>query len=313
MSVICFSPIYKKRVWGGRMLEELYSRKLPSYNDSIGESWDVSDRCDDASIVSQGIHKGKTIHELWSKHREEIFGHGFEQVERFPLLIKILDASADLSLQVHPPAQYANELNGEPKTEMWYIAHADQDAKLYVGLQDNVTKDVFHQAIKNGNVDQLTHSITPKSGESILIQSGRLHAIGAGLVIYEIQQNSDTTYRVFDWNRKGLDGKLRELHIEESMKCIDFDDYTPEMDQPDGQSIAQCKHFHVDKIALTARTSIGNPDPERFSIITVISGELESENGQKHTAGDSILLPRNTAPITANADTKILQTTVPRL
>ena len=270
MSVICFSPIYKKRVWGGRMLEELYSRKLPSYNDSIGESWDVSDRCDDASIVSQGIHKGKTIHELWSKHREEIFGHGFEQVERFPLLIKILDASADLSLQVHPPAQYANELNGEPKTEMWYIAHADQDAKLYVGLQDNVTKDVFHQAIKNGNVDQLTHSITPKSGESILIQSGRLHAIGAGLVIYEIQQNSDTTYRVFDWNRKGLDGKLRELHIEESMKCIDFDDYTPEMDQPDGQSIAQCKHFHVDKIALTARTSIGNPDPERFSIITCL-------------------------------------------
>ena len=311
MSVICFKPIYKERIWGGRKLESIYGRSLPEASTLYGESWEVSDRTDDQSVVQFGIYKGKTINQLWNEHREEVFGTGFEASERFPILIKILDATADLSIQVHPPAKYAKKFNGEPKTEMWYIANVDTNAKLHVGLKKEVTKELFNQAINQGTVDQLTHVIHPKAGESIFINSGRLHAICAGNVIFEIQQNSDTTYRVFDWNRKGLNGKPRQLHIEESMTCIDFSDHTPEMDSSDGNSIASCEYFHVEKLECKENTSIENPNPERFSIINIVSGELLSDNGKKHKPGDTILIPRAAPPLTASQDTILLQTTIP--
>lgn len=228
------------------------------------------------------------------------------------MLIKILDARDDLSIQVHPPADIADELGGEPKTEMWYIADATPDAKLYVGLKNGVTKEAFREAIENGSVDQVVHAITPKKGDSIFIPSGKLHAIGAGLLIYEIQQNSDTTYRVFDWNRMGLDGQPRELHVEESMRCIDFNDFEPTMDTPDGDTLANCPYFQVDRLNLKTGTSIGNPDPGRFSIVTVVSGQLESIDGRQHVAGDFLLMPRNASPLKALDDATILQTTIPR-
>ena len=312
MDAITFTPLYMKRVWGGRELENVYGRKLPTADTPFGESWEMTDRPDEQSIVNHGPLTGTSLGDLWQHHREEIFGSGFDQEDRFPLLIKILDARDDLSIQVHPPTNLAAALGGEPKTEMWYIADTTPDAKLYVGLKHGVSKDDFQMAINNGTVDQVVHAITPHAGDSIFIPSGRLHAIGAGLLIYEIQQNSDTTYRVFDWNRMGLDGQPRQLHVKESMRCIDFKDVTPSMDKPDGITLASCPFFKVDRLDLKAAIHLENPDPQRFSIVTVVSGELVSGDGRTHVAGDFLLMPRNAPPLTATHDATILQTTVPR-
>jgi mannose-6-phosphate isomerase len=297
------------RVWGGRTLQEVYGRELPD-SQPYGESWEVTDRPDEQSLISEGPLAGTTLHDLWTQQREEIFGPGLRG-ERFPLLIKILDARDDLSIQVHPPAELAPNLGGEPKTEMWYIADAAPGAKLYIGLSDRVTKEQFEAAIAAGTVDQLVHAVEPEVGQSIFIPSGRLHAIGAGLLIYEIQQNSDTTYRVFDWNRVGLDGTPRDLHVSESMACIDFSDCEPGMDEPDGHTLASCDYFAVDQLDLPEGTALGNPDDDRFSIVTVVDGELRGSDGRTFVPGDFILLPRGGDPLESLTPTAVLQTTIP--
>jgi mannose-6-phosphate isomerase len=297
------------RVWGGRTLQEVYGRELPD-SQPYGESWEVTDRPDEQSLISEGPLAGTTLHDLWTQQREEIFGPGLRG-ERFPLLIKILDARDDLSIQVHPPAEIAPNLGGEPKTEMWYIADAAPGAKLYIGLSDRVTKEQFEAAIAAGTVDQLVHAVEPEVGQSIFIPSGRLHAIGAGLLIYEIQQNSDTTYRVFDWNRVGLDGTPRDLHVSESMACIDFSDCEPGMDEPDGHTLASCDYFAVDQLDLPEGTALGNPDDDRFSIVTVVDGELRGSDGRTFVPGDFILLPRGGDPLESLTPTAVLQTTIP--
>ena len=163
-------------------------------------------------------------------HAAEILGEAKPAAEgRFPLLCKILDAREKLSLQVHPPTSKALELKGEPKTEMWYITDATPGASLYVGLKSGVTRAEFEQKIADGSVADCFHRIPVKAGDTMFLPSGRVHAIGDGLVIFEIQQNSDTTYRVFDWNRVGLDGKPRELHIAQSLASIDFNDFEPKL------------------------------------------------------------------------------------
>jgi mannose-6-phosphate isomerase len=221
-----FEPIFKERVWGGRAIERLYGKKLPA-GVPIGESWEISDRPGDASVIANGPLAGKDLRWLMENHERELLGKAKSANGRFPLLIKILDAQEKLSLQVHPPAHKAAELKGEPKTEAWYIADAAPGAELYVGLKDGVTRAEFETKIKTGAVAECFHRVPVKTGDTMFLPSGRVHAIGAGLVIFEIQQNSDTTYRVFDWNRVGLDGKPRELHVAESLVSIDFADFEP--------------------------------------------------------------------------------------
>src|SRR5205823_11147865 len=164
---------------------------------------------------------------LAEHHDQELLGTVRLQHGRFPLLIKILDAQQKLSLQVHPPPKQAAELGGEPKTEMWYIAEAAPGAELFVGLKRGVTREEFERKIQDGTVAECIHALKVQTGDAMLLPSGRIHAIGAGNVIFEIQQNSDTTYRVFDWNRLGLDGKPRQLHIAEALASIDFNDVEP--------------------------------------------------------------------------------------
>ena len=308
MEPISFQPIYMTRVWGGRTLEANYQRNLPD-EQPYGESWELSDREHEQSLVLSGIHEGRTLNELWTKNREEIFGSKLEG-DRFPLLIKILDARDDLSIQVHPPAEIAPSLGGDPKTEMWYIADRDPEAKLYIGFKNGVSRDQFADSLEDGSVEDQVHAVQPEIGESIFIPSGRLHAIGAGFLIYEIQQNSDTTYRVFDWNRVGLDGTPRDLHVEESMKSIDFDDFEPTMDKPQGDNLAQCEYFHVDQKDLEKGTSFSNGN-ERFAVITVVSGLIISSEGSQFRPGDFFLLPKGASPISADRESKILVTTIP--
>jgi mannose-6-phosphate isomerase len=309
MEPILFQPLYMQRVWGGRELERVYGRTLPD-SAPYGESWEVVDREGEQSVVTNGPFEGKTLHELWTKHRAQIFGTDLPDSPRFPVLIKILDARDDLSIQVHPPADLAPEMGGEPKTEMWYIAAADPGATLYVGLKKGETRESFEKSIQDGTVEKAVHALHPKAGDSIFIPSGRLHAIGAGFLIHEIQQNSDTTYRVFDWNRMGLDGKPRALHVEESLKSIDFADFEPEMDTPNGNTLASCEYFQVDRREIGNGDTILAANPERFAIISVAEGAVQA-GGTIHGPGSFLLLPVGCKGVIASGDTQILEITIP--
>jgi mannose-6-phosphate isomerase len=222
-----FRPIFKERVWGGRKLEQLFNKPLPP-GLLIGESWEISDRPGDISIIANGPLAGKDLHWLVTHHPKELLGNVKLQNGRFPLLIKILDAREQLSLQVHPPSGMAKKLGGEPKTELWYVLDAVPQAELFVGLKRGTSRNHFKRLLKQDAVEDGIHRVEVERGDAMFLPSGRVHAIGAGLVLFEIQQNSDTTYRVFDWNRVGLDGKPRELHPVESIASIDFKDFEPE-------------------------------------------------------------------------------------
>lgn len=224
---LVFKPVFQERIWGGRNLERLYHKPLPP-KVPIGESWEICDRADVQSEIVNGPLAGRNLHWLMQHHRSELMGKAADLHGRFPLLVKILDAEEKLSLQVHPPAGKAHALGGEPKTEMWYITKANHGAELYVGLRNGVTRQEFESKIADGSVAKCFHRISVCAGDAMFLPSGRVHAIGAGLVIFEIQQNSDTTYRVFDWNRVDAQGKPRQLHVKESLECIDFEDFEPE-------------------------------------------------------------------------------------
>ena len=310
MEPITFRPIYMERVWGGREMAKLYQRDLPGNATPIGESWELVDRKNEQSVVDHGPWAGTSLNELWCKHREEIFGN-HPPSRRFPILLKILDARSDLSIQVHPPAAIAQQLGGEPKTEMWFIADCDPGATLYVGLKHGVKREDFEGAIRTGNVAGCVHQLRPNTGDSIFIPSGRLHAIGGGFLIHEIQQNSDTTYRVFDWNRTGLDGNPRELHVDASLASIDFEDIEPAMNSRDQSLLADCPHFRTARVMLGAGAELTNPDKNNFSLISIINGSLQSIDGREFEKGRTLLLPRGASPLTATRDCLLLQVTLP--
>ena len=190
---------------------------------------------------------------------------------------------------------------------MWYIADCKPGAKLYVGLKEGAEKSSFEKAIADATVAEQVHAITPEKGQSIFIESGRLHAIGAGFLIHEIQQNSDTTYRVFDWNRTDPKGNPRQLHVAKSLACINFDDHEPEMDIPSGETLATCPFFKTTFHQLKPGESIGNESPDRFSLITVIDGSLAGGIA----AGQTVLLPKSADPLPANCGTSVLRITIP--
>jgi len=307
---LIFEPLFMERVWGGRRLEELFHKPLPP-GQPIGESWEIVDREDAQSIVRNGSLRGKTLHELWTEHRLDVFGSQAPEASRFPLLFKLLDARERLSVQVHPPARIAPTLGGEPKTEMWFIVENDGDGDIFAGLRKEVTREDFEQALKNGSVAEKIHRVPVKAGDAIFIPSGRIHAIGAGNVIVEVQQNSDTTYRVFDWNRVGLDGKARALHIEESMRSIDFDDFEPELTRQRGNMVVESDYFHVERVEL--KDSIEAVPKGKFAIFTCLSGAVEC-GGFHFSPGDFFLLPatmENREIHSTKADTTLLRTTIP--
>ena len=286
---LSFEPLPMERVWGGRQFEVLLGKSLP-HGEVIGELWEIVDRPEAQSVVHEGSLRGMTLNDLWANHRAEVFGsrHLSNPSPRFPLLVKLLDARERLSVQVHPPAHMAGELGGEPKTECWYFLHASGDASVYAGLKKGVTREEFERALAAGTVEEKLHRAPVKTGESIFIPSGRLHAIGEGLVIVEIQQNSDTTYRVFDWNRTGLDGKPRDLHVGQSMVSIDFDDFEPAITPAFDPTVADCPLFHVVKHELAAPLDLSSGDD--FSVVTGLTGVSEC-GGVRLNPGFFLLIP----------------------
>ncbi len=276
-----------ERVWGGRRLESLYGKKLPP-GKTIGESWEISDRPEAQSVVRQGRWRGKTLHELWVHQRAEIFGEGLPDSARFPILAKLLDAREKLSLQVHPPAAVAESLGGESKSEVWYFAEADEGAEIFAGLRAGVRPEEFQRALGDGSAADMVPRFVVKTGDSFFVPSGRLHAIGGGNLIVEIQENSDTTYRVYDWARLDAAGRPRTLHIEQAMRSIDFGDFEPALVRPEGELIVRCPHFTVEKWKLEGpRTPNDGPV---FALFFCLRGAVKMAE-TRIAAGEFFLVP----------------------
>lgn len=293
MKFIEFNPLYKERIWGGRRLNKTLGRILPN-EQAYGESWDIVDREEAQSTVSQGNWQGLTIRQLLEEQSDYIMGPKWLPHKKFPILVKWLDCRERLSIQVHPPKELQELLNGESKTENWYIVEADPGASVFAGLQENVTPATFLKTLKKGSPEPYLHRINTTQGDSLFIPSGRLHAIAEGNLILEIQENSDTTYRVYDWGRLGLDGKLRELHIEKSLLSINFNDIKPSKipASKENSILADCPEFRIQKICLhTPLEIIPNQEPK---ILSVVEGSLKitDTHGSTHLSkGTNILLP----------------------
>jgi mannose-6-phosphate isomerase len=283
-----FEPIYKDAIWGGGRIAKMFHRS--SVPPCCAESWEISDRIEGESRVMDGPFKGQTIHELIEQFGENLLGLGRKE-KRFPLLIKIIDARESLSLQVHPSEETASICHGEPKSEMWYVL---EGGPVYAGFKKPVTPKQWVWAVQSNQMIDLTQEYQTKMGDAVFIPGGRIHAIGAGCMMLEVQQNSDTTYRVYDWNRIGVDGKPRALHLEQAMKCIKWDD--------DNNPIAECQlieagndfkrwnilstlFFTIEKWEISSLYRV-NADSKTFQIFFYLSGFQK---------GQCVLLPANSS------------------
>ncbi len=313
---LTFHPIFKERVWGGRRLAERFGKQLPS-GLSIGESWEITDRAEGVSVIANGRFAGRDLRWLMEEHGAELLGRQPAPGEHFPWLVKVLDCEDDLSLQVHPPARLAAALQGEPKTEMWFVAGAEPDAKLYVGLKMGVTREAFERAVAAGSVAECFHVVPVAAGDAMFVPSGRVHALGRGNLIFEIQQNSDTTYRVFDWNRVGLDGRPRELHLAKSLASIDFSDFEPTLigsvwhSEGAAQTRRLVEHelFVIDQVRMSpgGRHCL-NPDGDGPVVLGVSAGLLRLEGGNEPVsvpAGGFCLLPASVMGLEAVGDAPV--------
>ncbi len=310
---LTFHPIFQERIWGGRALAELFGKPLPP-EAPVGESWEISDRPDAVSRVANGPWAGWDLHTLLQIHAREILGRAPAPAGRFPLLVKILDAREVLSVQVHPPPAVAARLGGEPKTELWYVAHAGPEAEVFAGLKAGVTREEFERRLRTGAVAECLHRLPVRPGDALFVPSGRVHALGAPLVIFEIQQNSDTTYRVFDWNRTGPDGRPRKLHRAEALASIDFADYEPGLVNSPWQRDGPAQSRVLADDPLFQVTEYRSPGPgqwrwteDRAGVVGVVSGELRliPEAGGESPSlkpGAFALLPPAAAPVRLETD-----------
>lgn len=292
MNAYFFKPIYQERIWGGNNLAELFGRKLPP-GKKIGESWELVDRPEACSDVLSGPgvkpEGHQNLHTLWLEKRTEVFGTRAPDLARFPILIKLLDAQDKLSIQVHPqPGQ-----GGEPKTEMWYFLETTPEAKIYVGLKKGVDKRKFEQAIGTPELPGLLHELHPEQSDVMFLPSGRVHAIGAGNVILEIQQNSDTTYRVDDWGRVDDQGHPRSLHCDEALASIRFNDHEPQFAQPHSERVLQCPFFSVERAFIyPGEYRVWTSDLTSFQFHFLAQGELKIDD-RTFKRGDSWFVPAN--------------------
>ena len=300
-----FKPIYKEIMWGGSLMSEVLGRDLPSTGNPIAEAWEIVDREDAESIIENGPMAGMSIRDLIEQRSGDFVGSNFRGGGRFPLLVKLIDAGKRLSLQVHPDEDACKELPGaEPKTEMWYVIAAKPDAKIIAGLGKSCTKYKFLESIKNGNVEECLQVFKSVPGDAYFINAGTVHAIGAGNLLLEIQQNSNTTYRISDWGRVGLDGKPRQLHLEEAVKSINFASrLAPRIPNVSNVTehnrkfpiVNRCPFFHVDDLRLVEEW-YDKADGTSMHIISAITGSVTIEGVAESVhvdRGRSCVVPAN--------------------
>ena len=294
---LSFHPVLKQTIWGGRRLGEVL-RKPIGDADNYAESWEIVDHGDDQSVVAGGALAGKSLADLIRWDRSWLMGNNSKADEHFPLLLKYLDCNRVLSVQVHPDDQYgaAMTIPDRGKTEAWYIVEADPQSVIFAGLKTGVDQQDLADAISCGQTESVLHSFEPKAGDCVFIPAGTVHALGAGLLVAEIQQSSDTTFRLFDWNRLGDDGQPRPLHIQPSLEVTDYQSGPVTASRSDPQiagwqPLVQCDKFQM--CSLEQGDAVIGGD-NQFHIMTVPRGQamLQFDN-QTLTlgAGDSILLP----------------------
>jgi mannose-6-phosphate isomerase len=285
-----FQPVFRRYLWGGRGLGTRLNKPIGEGND-WAESWEVVDHGKDQSIVAAGALEGKTLHHLVTEHGPELFGRHHPQ-SQFPLLFKYLDANQALSVQVHPNDDYAKRMTPPDlgKTEAWFVVHAEPGSRLYAGLKRGFDRDALAREVARGTTELCMHVVEPKAGDCVFIPAGIPHALGAGLVIAEIQQASDTTFRLYDWNRVGPDGKPRDLHIEQGLAVINYlqGPIYPQVPQPTDRAhverLVACDKFVLDRWSgFTTPEKLGGD--ERFHIVSVVAGRatighVELELGQ---------------------------------
>lgn len=299
---LLFEPMYQYRPWGGRHLSGLLKTPLPA-GEPIGEAWLLSDRDDFQSVVANGPLKGHTIRQLLKDSKEQLLGKFVKEFNRFPLLLKFLDAHEMLSVQVHPSEANADLLPaGETaKSEAWVVLESGKDSRIYAGLKPDTTKAKIKHALSEGTVEQLLSSFTPKKGDGIFIPAGTVHALGGNVVVFEIQQNSDVTFRLYDWNRiDAKTGHPRELQIDEALECIDFEraatgPLIPQLESElpaRRELILKCEHFGLWRVETESMCIVGVAETPRILVCLSGEGEVEHEgNSYPIGKGDVMLLP----------------------
>jgi mannose-6-phosphate isomerase len=295
-----FQPIFKERLWGGQKLKTVLHKNIP--NGAIGESWELSDVEGDVSVIDNGSLKGKTLREALRMWGADLLGiQNFKNFgNSFPLLIKFIDAQQDLSIQVHPDdalAQKRHACNG--KTEMWYVMQAAPDAKLIVGFNQNVSKALYQEKLSQHKLTELMNYEKVQAGDTFFIKTGTIHAIGAGVLLAEIQQTSDITYRVYDFDRKDANGNTRELHTEQASEALNFSgekdflvNYTRAANEPN--KMVACPYFTTLYREIDCKVHINLEQRDSFTIFLVVSGEVTFAFEHQHETlqtGEVILVP----------------------
>jgi mannose-6-phosphate isomerase len=317
---IKFYPILKERLWGGTKLGTILGKELES--DLVGESWEISGVNGDVSIVANGPHKGTSLINLIDEFPEAILGKSVLERfgKEFPILIKFIDAQKDLSIQLHPNDELARKRhNSFGKTEMWYVMDSDEDAELIIGFNEDVTEETYTESLKNNSLTDLLNYESVSEGETYFINAGKIHAIGAGVLIAEIQQTSDQTYRVYDYNRKDADGNPRELHTELSFEAIDYakkDDFKVGYGRNlnVANPMVNCPYFKTNFISLNKKIRFDVSDRDCFTIYICVDGHVLIENDFGSiliTKGETILVPAISSYILLNSErAKLLEITV---
>ena len=315
-----FKPILKERLWGGTKLKDVLGK--PNESDITGESWELSGVKGDISIVSNGPFSGTSLQEIIDKWPEDLLGKGV--VERFgkefPILIKFIDAKQDLSIQLHPNDALAKERhNSFGKTEMWYVMDADKGANLIVGFNKEVTKEEYSESLKKDTLLDLLNYESVKEGDTFFINTGKIHAIGAGVLLAEIQQTSDITYRVFDFNRRDKKGNLRELHTEMALDAMDYhkkDDFKVTYDghMNTVNTMVDCPYFKTSFMHLTKNSSQTVSERDSFTIYMCVGGsaKISTDTGSVMIQkGETVLIPASSKTININTtQAKLLEVTV---
>lgn len=309
---LTFAPIYKETIWGGRDLGSVLARDLPA--GLIGESWEIAAHPNGMSVVENGVLAGQTLGELVSVFSEELLGtKGLNDQNKFPLLLKFIHAKEDLSVQVHPDDAYIRQYGTEAwgKTELWYILHAEPEAWIVWGLKPDVSKKQFAQAIQEGGkaIIGCLNKVNVKPGQIYPISAGLIHALGSGVVVAEIQQNSDTTYRVYDWDRLDSHGQPRELHIQQALEVVDFSRDALNFDYQQ----SRCEeHFKLTILKEPDRLDIHLDDA--FQIITILEGSGKIVYDKQIMAlqlGRSYLIPASLEQYSLSSSGIVLQCTLP--
>ena len=315
-----FQPILKERLWGGTKLKEVLDKPIAS--DITGESWEISTVKGDVSIVANGNLANSSLQDLIDKYPKELLGKSV--VERFgkefPILIKFIDAKQDLSIQLHPNDALAKQRHDSfGKTEMWYIMDAGQDANLIVGFNRDVTKEEYSKSLEKNRLPELLNYEKVKEGDTFFINTGKIHAIGAGVLLAEIQQTSDVTYRVFDFNRKDKNGNLRELHTELALDAIDYkrrDDFKVHYSEAKNNvnEMVNCPYFKTNFLDLNADMRQDTKNRDSFTIFMCVGGDAVIKTAEGVVSikkGETILIPAMTTKIEiSTSNVKLLEVTI---